>query len=127
MLYDQSWMGYGIVGGMQAGAIAAVIGFFVLLLLHWLTRKQPWSHGRELAVAYLLSVLPSSSGDLWNMFYFNYADLQSPALMRASLAGIHDPDGIGTRVLCEFLGVAVGVSLAWALMFWRDRARAGSA
>jgi hypothetical protein len=47
--------------------------------------------------------------------------------MRASLAGIHDPDGIGTRVLCEFLGVAVGVSLAWALMFWRDRARAGSA
>jgi hypothetical protein len=47
--------------------------------------------------------------------------------MRASLDGIHDPDGIGTRVLCEFLGVAVGVSLAWALMFWRDRARAGSA
>ena len=127
MLYDQSWMGYGIVGGMEAGAIAAVIGFFVLLLLHWLTRKQPWSHGRVLAVAYLLSVLPSSSGDLWNMFYFNYADLQSPALMRASLAGIHDPDGIGTRVLCEFLGVAVGVSLGWALMFWRDRARAGSA
>ena len=127
MLYDQSWMGYGIVGGMQAGAIAAVIGFFMLLLVHWLTRKQRWSLGHELGVTYLLSLLPSSSGDLWNLFYFNYADLQSPVLMRATLADVHDPDGIGTRVLCEFLGVAVGLALAWLLLFWRGRGRAGGA
>ena len=127
MLYDQSWMGYGIVGGMQAGAIAAVIGFFMLLLVHWLTRKQHWSLGHELGVTYLLALLPSSSGDLWNLFYFNYADLQSPVLMRATLADVHDPDGIGTRVLCEFLGVAVGLSLAWLLLFWRGRGRAGGA
>ena len=81
MLYDQSWMGYGIVGGMQAGAIAAVIGFFMLLLVHWLTRKQRWSHGRVLSVTFLLSLLPSSSGDLWNLVYFNYANLQSPVLL----------------------------------------------
>lgn len=127
MLYDQSWMGYGIVGGMQAGAIAVVIGFFMLLLVHWLTRKQHWSLGHELGVTYLLALLPSSSGDLWNLFYFNYADLQSPVLMRATLADVHDPDGIGTRVLCEFLGVAVGLSLAWLLLFWRGRGRAGGA
>ena len=127
MLYDQSWMGYGIVGGMQAGAIAAVIGFFMLLLVHWLTRKQHWSLGHELGVTYLLALLPGSSGDLWNLFYFNYADLQSPVLMRATLADVHDPDGIGTRVLCEFLGVAVGLSLAWLLLFWRGRGRAGGA
>jgi len=127
MFYDQSWMGYGIIGGIQAGAIAAVIGFVMLLLVHWLTRKQPWSHGQELGVAYLLSLVPSSSGDFWNLIYFNYANLQSPALMRAELAGVHDPDGIGTRVLCEFLGAALGLVLAWALVFWRARARSGGA
>ncbi|MGH8779339.1 hypothetical protein [Paraburkholderia sp.] len=127
MLYDQSWMGYGIVGGMQAGAIAAVIGFFMLLLVHWLTRKQRWNLGRELGVSYLLSLLPSSSGDFWNLFYFNYADLQSPALMRATLADVHDPDSIGVRVLCEFLGAAVGILLAWLLLYWRGRARSDDA
>jgi hypothetical protein len=120
-------MGDGIVGGIQAGAIAAVIGFFMLLLVHWLTRKQPWNHGRELGVAYMLSVLPSSSGDLWNLIYFNYTDLQSPVMMRTALEGVHDPDSIGTRVLCEFLGIAVGISLAWLLLFWRGRGRADGA
>ncbi|MEQ5838045.1 hypothetical protein BWP39_09360 [Paraburkholderia acidicola] len=127
MFYDQSWMGYGIIGGMQAGAIAAVIGFFMLLLVHWLTRKEPWNPGRELGVTYMLSVLPSSSGDLWNLFYFNYANLQSPALLRATLADVHDPDSIGVRVLCEFVGIAVGILLAWIVLRWRSRARAGSA
>lgn len=127
MLYDQSWMGYGIVGGMQAGAIAAAIGFFMLLLVHWLTRKQRWNHGRALGVTYLLSLVPSSSSDVWNLFYFNYANLQSPALMRAALADVHDPDSIGTRVLCEFLGTAVGLLLAWLLLHWRGRAGSGGA
>ncbi len=126
MPFDQSWMGYGIVGALQAGVIAAVIGFFMLLLVRWLTRKQHWSLGRELSVAFLLSLLPSSSGDLWNLFYFNYADLQSPVLMGVALAEVHDPDNIGTRVLCEFLGVAVGLLLAWLLLLWRSRARPGS-
>ena len=113
--------------GEIAGAVAAVIGFFMLLLVHWLTRKQRWSHGRVLSVTFLLSLLPSSSGDLWNLVYFNYANLQSPVLLRATLAEVHDPDGIGTRVLCEFLGAAVGLSLAWLLLLWRGRARAGGA
>ncbi|MFP6558758.1 hypothetical protein WJ542_10625 [Paraburkholderia sp. B3] len=127
MFYSQSWMGYGMVGGLQAGAIAAAIGFFMLLLVRWLTRKQRWSQGRELGVAYLLSLLPSSSGDLWNLFYFNYADLQSPVFLSAALADVHDPDSIGLRVMCEFSGVAIGLLLAWLLLFWRDRARASGA
>ncbi|WP_133646530.1 hypothetical protein [Paraburkholderia flava] len=127
MLYDQSWMGYGIVGGLQAGAIAAVIGFLMLLLVHWLTRKQSWNHARELGVAYMLALLPSSSGDLWNLFYFNYADLQSPVLLRVALTGIHDPDAIGLRVLCELIGIAVGLLAAWLLVYRRGRARSDDA
>ncbi|WP_027794474.1 hypothetical protein [Paraburkholderia acidipaludis] len=127
MFYNQSWMGYGIVGGMQAGAIAAAVGFFMLLLVRWLTRKQRWIPGRELGVAYLLALLPSSSGDLWNLFYFNYANLQSPVFLSAALADVHDPDSIGLRVMCEFLGVAVGLSVAWLLLLWRDRGRARDA
>jgi hypothetical protein len=125
MPFDQSWMAFGIIGGIQAGAIAAVIGFFMLLLVRWLTRKQHWSLGRELGVAYLLSLVPSSSGDLWNLFYFNYANLQSPVFLAVALADVHDPDNIGTRVICEFVGVAVGLLLAWLVLLWCGRSRAG--
>jgi len=124
MPFDQSWMAFGIIGGIQAGAIAAVAGFFMLLLVRWLTRKQRWSLGRELGVAWLLSLLPSASGDLWNLFYFNYANLQSPTLLGLALADVHDPDNIGTRVLCEFVGAAVGLLLAWLVLLWRGRTHA---
>ena len=127
MHYDQSWMGYGIVDGMEAGAIALVVGFVMLLLVHWLTRKQPWNHGRELGVSYLLALIPSASGDLWDLLYFNYAGLQSPVLLRAKLAEVHDPDNIGTRVLCECLGAAVGLFIAWLLILWRARVRSEKA
>jgi len=123
MHYNQSWMGYGFVGGLQAGAIAAAIGFLVLLLMHWVVRKQGWSHGQELSVAYLLSLLPSASGDVLDLVYFNYAQLQSLDLLRAKLAEVHDPDDIGTRVLCELLGAGVGVFAAWLLIIWRAHAR----
>ncbi|WP_322009285.1 hypothetical protein [Paraburkholderia sp. J12] len=127
MPFDQSWMGYGIVGGVQAGAIAAVFAFFMLLLVHWLTRKNPWSLGTQLGVSYVLSLLPSASGDLWNLLYFNYANLQSPFLLGVALAEVHDPDSIGTRALCEFIGAALGIFLAWLLLLWRSRTHAGGA
>ena len=127
MHYDQSWMGYGFVDGLEAGAIALAIGFVMLLLVHWLTRKQGWSHGRELGVAYLLALLPSASGDMWDLLYFNYAGVQSPVLLRAMLSKVHDPDNIGTRVLCEFLGAGVGLLLAWLLILGLSRARSKNA
>lgn len=124
MHYNQSWMGYGFVGALQAGAIAAAIGFLVLLLLHWAVRKHGWHHGQELSVAYLLTLLPSASGDVLDLFYFNYAQLQSLDLLRAKLAEVHDPDNMGTRVLWELIGAGVGVFAAWLLVVWRGRARA---
>ena len=122
MHYDQSWMGYGWIGGLQAGAIAAGAGALLFALLYWRTRRH-WNHGVQLAWAYLLALLLTASGDLWDLFYFNYARLQSLQLLRIKLAAVHDPDGIGTRVLCELTGAALGVYLAWALCSgdWRQR------
>lgn len=112
MHYDQSWMGYGWVGGLQVGLIAALAGALLFLLFRWRTRGA-WSHGAQMAWAYVLGVALAASGDLSDLFYFNYARLQSMQLLRVKLAEVHDPDGLGTRVLCELAGVAVGVGLAW--------------
>ena len=113
-MYDQSWMGYGWLGGLQAGAIAALAGGVLLLLLRWRTR-QSWSHGAQMAWAYMLAVVLAGGGDLGNLFYFNYARLQSLQLLRMKLAQVHDPDGLGTRVLCELVGAALGIGVAWAI------------
>jgi multisubunit Na+/H+ antiporter MnhB subunit len=112
MHYDQSWMGHGWLGGLQAGLVAALAGALLLLLFRWRTRGV-WSHGAQMAWAYVLGVVLAASGDLADLFYFNYARLQSVALLRVKLAEVHDPDGLGTRVLCELAGVALGVALAW--------------
>jgi hypothetical protein len=122
MHYDQSWMGYGWLGGLQAGFIAALVGALLLLLFRWRTRGV-WSHGAQMAWAYVLGVVLAASGDLADLFYFNYARLQSVALLRVKLAQVHDPDGLGTRVLCELAGVALGVALAWFASQRLDRRR----
>ena len=121
MHYDQSWMGYGWIGGLQAGLIAAAVGALLFLLFRWRTRGA-WSHGAQMAWAYVLGVALAASGDLSDLFYFNYAHLQSVQLLRVKLAGVHDPDALGMRVLFELLCVALGVVLAWAVSHaWRRR------
>lgn len=112
MHYDQSWMGYGWLGGLEAGAIAAVAGALAFALLRWRTGGDR-SHGAQIGWAYLLALVLTASGDLWNLFYFNYAQLQSLQLLRAKLALVHDPDGLGVRVLCELVGAGLGIAVSW--------------
>lgn len=113
MHYDQSWMGYGMVGGLQAGAISAAVAFLLYLLFHWIGNRSDWATGARIGWSFLGGLALSASGDLWDMFYFNYARLQSLQLLKAKLAAVHDPDGIGTRVFFELVGVTLGVYLGW--------------
>ncbi len=127
VFYDQSWMGYGTVGGLQAGAIAAVAGFVLFAAVHWLGRRNGWHYGRELALSYLLTVAVAGSGDLWNLLYFSLAPVgDSIQLLKTKLAEVHDPDSIGLRVLFEFLGAALGVYVSWGIFSGDWRARLAS-
>lgn len=115
MHYDQTWMGSGIVGGIEAGVISLVVALLLFLLLHLLGRSHDWCYARKIGWAFLLASILTVSGDLWDLFYLNYSNLQSPALLIAVLAEVHDPEHLGMRVLCELLGVSLGVYLGWVL------------
>ena len=121
MPYDQSWMGYGFVGGLEAGTISAVAGALLFALFHAVGRRGGWSEARKIGWSYLLGVVLSAGADIGNLFYFNYGRLQSLALLRAKLAEVHDPDNLGTRVFCELVGVGVGIWLAWLAIDWCRR------
>ncbi|GLQ47906.1 hypothetical protein GCM10007862_29570 [Dyella lipolytica] len=125
MHYDQSWMGYGLTGGLEAGAISAVVAFLLYLILHAIGRRQGWSPLKQIAIAFLLALLLTASGDMWDLFYFNYAGLDSIQLLKAKLAQVHDPDNIGLRVFWEMVGALVGASVGWIVTGgdWRGALR----
>jgi hypothetical protein len=121
MNYDQSWMAYGWLGGLEAGAISAVVAIVLYLVFHAIGRRHGWSDARKIGWTYLVALIATARMDAWNLFYFNFAQLQSLQLLKAKLAAVHDPDGIGTRVLCELIGVAAGIFLPWAVQHWVRR------
>jgi hypothetical protein len=125
MQYDQSWMGYGMVGGLEAGAISAAVALVLYLIVHAFGRRQGWSPLREISVAFLVAMLLTASGDMWDLFYFNYGQVQSIQLLKAKLALVHDPDNIGLRVTCELFGAFVGAGIGWIIVGgdWRGALR----
>ncbi len=115
MHYNQSWMGFGIVGGIEAGVISAIAALLLFAVFHWLGQRNDWGYGPQISWTILVAALLTASGDLWDLFYFNYGQLQSIDLLRAKLAEVHDPDSIGVRVLCELLGIVIGIYVGWML------------
>ena len=115
MHYNQDWMGYGFVGGIEAGVISALAGLLLFGVFHWLGRRNGWSLGPQVGWSLLLATMLTASGDLSDLFYFNYAPLQSVPLLKLKLAQVHDPDSIGLRVVCELLGIALGIYVGWLL------------
>jgi hypothetical protein len=125
MHYDQSWMGYGLTGALEAGSISAVVAFLLYLILHAIGRRQGWSPLKQIGIAFLLALLLTASGDMWDLFYFNYARLDSIQLLKAKLAQVHDPDNIGLRVFWEMVGAMVGACVGWIVLGgdWRGALR----
>lgn len=113
MHYDQSWMGYGLIGGLEAGGISAVAALLLYLVIHSIGKRHSWSPLRQIAIAFLLSLALTASGDIWDLFYFNYGNVQSIQLLKVKLAAIHDPDNIGLRVFWELVGALVGAGIGW--------------
>jgi hypothetical protein len=116
MHYNQSWMGFGVVGALQAGAISLLVATLASIALHAIGRRQGWGLGPPLAWSFLLALLLTASGDLADLFYFNYGRLQSLALLKVKLAQVHDPDSMGLRALFEVGGVVLGVYLGWLIL-----------
>lgn len=127
MHYNQDWMGYGIVGGIEASVISALAGLLLFGVFHWLGRRNGWSYGPQIGWSLLLATMLTASGDLSDLFYFNYAPLQSLPLLKLKLAQVHDPDNIGLRVLCELLGVTLGIYIGWVLCGGNGRRHGGDA
>jgi hypothetical protein len=104
---------YGVLGALEAGLIALVIGVLCFLLWYWLSGKMRWSMGHTIGWACVTAVVIGAGLDAWNMFYLGIARLESPLYARIALQGIHDPDGLGSRVVLEIAGALTGVVLGW--------------
>jgi hypothetical protein len=59
--------------------------------------------------------------DIWHLFHMGAVKLESPVYARIALAKIHDPNGLGTRVLMEMVGAVSGVAVAWMVAERRRR------
>jgi hypothetical protein len=103
----------GWLGALEAGALAFLIGLVAYAIWHPLGRRLQWPEGRAIGWAGFSAVVVGGGVDLWHLFSLFFVNPGSPAYVQQALTGIHDPDGLGTRVVMEVLGALGGVLLAW--------------
>lgn len=103
----------GFLGAMEAGVIALLIGVLAFLLWRWLMRLTGGSIGHTLGWACVTAVIVAGGIDAWNLFYLSMMKMESPLYARLALQGIHDPESLGARVVCEFVGALTGVVTGW--------------
>lgn len=105
----------GLLGALEAGLIALLIGVLSYGLWHWIVRAFGGSTGHALGWAFVTAIVVGAGTDAWNLFYLGMMKLESPLYARLALQGIHDAGSVGTRVLLEITGAMVGVVIGWQL------------
>ena len=102
-------------GALEAGLIALLVGALAYALFHAIGVRARWAPGPAIGWACLVAVAIAAGTDIWHLFYMGVVKLESPVYARIALSKIHDPNGLGARVLMEVLGAFTGVGLAWML------------
>ena len=110
----------GLLGTLEAGLIALFVGLLVYALWHRLCRWAGWTDGHAIGWACVMAVEASAGIDAWNLFYMGMMRLESPLYARLFLAGIHDPNELGSRVVLEVAAAIGGVALGWLLFSSRS-------
>lgn len=105
----------GLLGALEAGLIALLVGVLVYGLWHQIMRRAGGSSGQAIGWAMLTAVVIAAGIDAWNLFYLGMMKLESPLYARLALQKIHDPESLGTRVVLEVLGAMTGVVIGWYL------------
>ena len=102
-------------GALEAGLIALLVGLLAFALFHAIGTRARWPHGHAIGWSSLVAVMVGAGIDAWHLFYMGVVKLESPVYARIALSKIHDPDGLGIRVLMEVIGALSGVALGWML------------
>lgn len=118
---------FGLLGTLEAGLIALLVGLLVYALWHRLCRWAGWTDGHAIGWACVIAVVASAGIDAWNLFYMGMMRLKSPLYARLFLASIHDPNELGSRVVLEVAGAIGGVALGWLLFSSRSAGKNSNA
>jgi len=89
----------GLLGCLEAGLIAFLVGVLVYAAWAWIGRRTGMQIGHVLGWGAVIATVVAAGLDAWNLFYIGMVKLESPLYARLALAGIHDADNLGTRVM----------------------------
>lgn len=112
---------FGLLGALEAGAIALLIGLLVYAVWHWIAARAGLHHSHAIGWSCVMAVVIGAGIDGWHLFYLGVVKLESPVYARMALQKIHDPDSLGARVALEAIGAVVGVVLSRLAFSARSR------
>lgn len=113
---------FGLLGTLEAGLIALLVGLLVYALWQRVCRWATLSLGHAVGWACVVAVAIAAGIDAWKLFYMGIVRLESPLYARLHLATIHDPNELGSRVVLEVAGALAGVALGWLIFSSRSAA-----